>query len=232
MCGRFVRVPSVDEIVSTFRIEENLLDRDLRPSYNVAPSHAVPIVGQGEPRALSLAVWGFSAPWKGAGALVINARVETVFEKQSFRAHTAEGRCAIPMSGYYEWLTNADTKTRLGVGKRKVPFYIDAAEASPLRHGHMLVAAGLVRRDSSDSRCVMLTTTANDSVRQIHDRMPVLLDAGGLEEWLSGRSIPEMDIVLGGSINTLESSQASTRVNSVANNDPSVLEPDPPATLF
>jgi putative SOS response-associated peptidase YedK len=232
MCGRFVRVASVAEIVDSFDIVENDIERELRPSYNVAPSHMIPVVLQSQPRSLSEAVWGFKAPWKGAGALVINARVETVFEKQSFRSQTAAHRCVIPMSGYFEWLTNVATKSSLGVGRTKIPFFINAADDSPLKHRNLLAAAGLLRTDGEGSRCVMLTTAANESVSSIHDRMPVLLDARGLTEWLSERATPSMFDVLGGSTYPLDSMRASTRANSVSNNDPSVLEPDPPTTLF
>lgn len=232
MCGRFVRVAKVAEIIESFGIVENDIARELRPCYNVAPSHIIPVVEQGQPRSVSEAKWGFKAPWKGAGALVINARVETVFEKQSFRSQISANRCVIPMSGYFEWLTNEATKSSLGVGRTKIPFYIKAADGSPLSHGILLAAAGLVRTDDEGSRCVMLTTAANESVSSIHDRMPVLLDAKGLAEWLSERPIPSMDDVLEGGSCTLVSLRASTRVNSVSNNDPSVLDPDPPTTLF
>jgi putative SOS response-associated peptidase YedK len=225
-------VTTVEELIGSFDVAENLIESEIRPSYNVAPTHLLPIIGQGRPRVLSLAAWGFSAPWKGSSALVINARVETVFEKRTFRGHTAADRCVIPMSGYYEWLTNESTRTKLGVGKGKVPYCIRASDGSPIRHKRLIVAAGLRSNASEGSRCVMLTTAANESIESIHDRMPVLLDSDGLAEWLSERSVPSMDAVLQGSSYPLEFSRSSTRVNSVSNDDPSILEPDPPTTLF
>lgn len=232
MCGRFVRIARTSEIVDIFGVDQNLVDRELQPSYNVAPSHLIPVISQGRVRKLHLASWGFSAAWKGTNAVVINARAETVFVKQTFRHHTTQERCVIPMSGYYEWLTNETTKTRLGAGKRKIPYFIHATDGSPVNHGSMLAAAGLVRVFNDKPQCVMLTTAANGSVRSIHDRMPVLLGSGGIDEWLSESGVPLMDAVLSGALCELTFARASMRVNSAANNDDSLLQEDSPTTLF
>jgi putative SOS response-associated peptidase YedK len=204
----------------------------LPANYNIAPSQSVPILGQGEPRRLRLSTWGFPAPWKGAGSLVINARTETVFEKKTFRDHTSVGRCAIPMSGYYEWLTNQVTKREQDVGREKVPYFITANPGSPLWHGEFLVVAGLERRESQSSSCVMLTRVANDSVQSIHDRMPLLLDRHGLDEWLGGATSPNMSVVAAACSARLTSRRVSTRVNSVRNNGARLLEDDTPPSLF
>lgn len=218
--------------MSAFSVQKDSTTYPLRPSYNVAPSHIVPIVSGSVIRDLEETVWGFLAPWKGPNQLVKNARVESVFEKPTFRRFTAGGRCVIPMSGYYEWLTNEETNSRLGLGSGKHPFFISAQEGSPLRHDSLLAAAGLVSREHGEQRCVILTRSANASVAHIHDRMPVLLDQRGVGEWLSVSTEPEMGIVLGAGDEELRSSRASRDVNSVRNNSPRLLEPDAPETLF
>ena len=232
MCGRFVRVPGTSEIMSAFDVGQDMSPIAWKPSYNVAPSQIIPVLSGGAQRVLEGATWGFLAPWKGTGSLVINARVETVFEKPTFRRFTSSGRCVIPLTGYYEWLTNDETKTRLGVGPGKHPFFIRADERSPLRHGAMLGAAGLISREQGESRCVMLTRAANRSVVEIHDRMPLLLDGMAMGEWLGESSMPDLDVVMAASEVDLQASRASRLVNSVRNNSPSLLEPDEPDTLF
>jgi len=79
---------------------------------------------------------------------------------------------------------------------------------------------------------VMLTQSANSSIGHIHERMPVLLDGDGLEEWLGKSTAPDLAVVLGASEDTLQSAQASREVNSVRNNSPRLLEADAPETLF
>lgn len=232
MCGRFVRVPGTSEIMSAFHVGQDISPIAWKPSYNVAPSQIIPIVSGGVQRVLEGATWGFHAPWKGSGSLVINARVETVLEKPTFRRFTSGGRCVIPLTGYYEWLTNDETKSRLGLGPGKHPFFIRADVRSPLRHGAMLGAAGLISREKGESRCVMLTRAANGSVVEIHDRMPLLLDEIAMGEWLDPSSMPDLDRVVAASEVELQASPASHLVNSVRNNSPRLLEPDEPETLF
>jgi putative SOS response-associated peptidase YedK len=218
--------------MSAFSVSRDLTTRPFVPSYNVAPSHVVPVVFGSAERAVEEAVWGFLAPWKGPNSLVINARVESVLDKPTFRRFTAGGRCVIPLSGYYEWLTNEETKSRLGLGKGKHPFFISVDEDSPLRHDSMMAAAGLLSHERDEPRCVMLTRAANPSIEHIHDRMPLLLDQRGLEEWLGDNSFPDLEGILEASDVELRSSLASRRVNSVRNNSSDLLEPDAPETLF
>ncbi|MFM8866696.1 MAG: SOS response-associated peptidase [Ilumatobacteraceae bacterium] len=232
MCGRFVRVPSTTEIMTAFEVQTDRSEVTWKPSYNVAPSQRIPIVSGHHPRLLDCAVWGFHAPWKGPTSLVINARVESVFEKRTFRRFTSEGRCVIPLSGYYEWLTNEETKQDLGLGKGKFPFYITADDDSPLRHGSMMAAAGLISREDGESRCVLLTRSANQSIAWIHDRMPLLLDLEAMGEWLGPSPMPEIGTVVAASEVDLLATRASRSVNSVRNNSASLLEADEPDTLF
>lgn len=232
MCGRFVRVPGTAEIMSAFGVTEDHSTVSWKPSYNVAPSQYVPVVSGLRERVMESAIWGFHAAWKGPTSLVINARVESVWEKPTFKRFTSGGRCVIPLTGYYEWLTNVETKHRLGLGAGKHPFFITAAEGSPLRHGSLLAAAGLISHERNERRCVMLTRSANASVTEIHDRMPLLLDADAMGEWLGESPAPDMGLVLAASEDALQSRRVSRAVNSVRNDSPQLLEPDEPETLF
>lgn len=232
MCGRFVRVPGTAEIMAAFGVGADRSAVAWKSSYNVAPSQRIPVVSVDDERVLDRAVWGFLAPWKGPSSLVINARVESVFDKRMFRRFTSGGRCVIPLSGYYEWLTNEETRSGLGLGKGKHPFFITAGDDSPLRHGSMLGAAGLISREEGESRCVMLTRAASRSVVGIHDRMPLLLDGAAMGEWLGPTPMPDLDLVMAASEADLQATLASRAVNSVRNDSPRLLEPDEPETLF
>ena len=107
--------------------------------------------------------WGYQLP----GTLVINAKAETAPEKPLFRRSLAAHRCLIPATAFYEW----------DAGKRKYQF--------TLPEEPVLYMAGLFdRRGGEDCYCI-LTTAANDSMKPVHDRMPLILFRGEARQWLS-----------------------------------------------
>lgn len=108
--------------------------------------------------------WGF-IPVTGSG-LVINARAESAAEKSMFRNSILQRRCVIPASHFYEWNKN----------KEKVSFKRGDAP--------VLYMAGFYQRYEGGNRFVILTTAANESMRQVHDRMPVILEKQELEKWV------------------------------------------------
>lgn len=231
MCGRFVRVPSVEEIASSFVASHEERVDAYSPGYNVAPSQMIPVVTGGDNRRVADSVWGIAAAWKPS-TMVINARMETIHEKPMFKHLIGRGRCIVPMSGYYEWLTNEQTKRSMNLGSGKIPFFITAAPGSPLVHGRLLAAAGLLRNVDGRSSCVLLTRRANESVSNIHDRMPVLLDEEAIDEWLSTTEHPEIGLLEACGPYDLAPRRANTRVNNVRNQGPDLLEPEEPETLF
>jgi len=121
--------------------------------------------------------WGFKK-WDGKG-VIINARSETVETKGMFKHLLAVGRCVVPAGEYYEWKAE---------GKKKVKHFIkDAA-------GHILFMAGLYRDTPDGREFVILTKEAVGGAEKIHDRMPVLLRANQMEDWLGG-TLP-IDVVV------------------------------------
>jgi putative SOS response-associated peptidase YedK len=113
------------------------------------------------------------------GYKLINARAETVAEKPSFRSALKQRRCLIPASGFYEW-------QKQGTGGKQ-PYFI-----SP-REGELFSFAGLWERwhdpeGEEVETCTILTTTANDLMKPIHDRMPVILDPTTEGQWLDPRA--------------------------------------------
>ncbi|MFN2352167.1 MAG: SOS response-associated peptidase [Kiritimatiellia bacterium] len=176
MCGRFAcaKIP---------RIMTELFDvpppEDFTPEMNIAPSMSVCALRRAPDSSrpeFSLMRWGLLPPWtadlKIANRL-FNARAETVHEKPSFRDAFRRRRCLIPADGFYEWQKTAAGKT---------PYYI----SMPASH---MVFAGLWN-ERTDERgrplrtCTIITTAANDAIRPLHDRMPVILPATAWPIWM------------------------------------------------
>ena len=108
--------------------------------------------------------WGFSSP-AGSG-LLINARAETVRQKRTFADSVAGRRLLVPASGFYEW-DGAKTKYRF------------LAE-----DGGLILLAGIWRREADGDRYTILTTEANESMRPVHERMPVMVGAEEASAWI------------------------------------------------
>jgi putative SOS response-associated peptidase YedK len=175
MCGRFTLTASTERVVEFFGLAEVPV---LPPRYNIAPTQPVLAVrrdGADPPRAVLLR-WGLIPSWaKEAriGNQMINARSETAAEKPAFRTPLRRRRCLIPADGFYEWQK---------CGKSKQPYCIR-------RTGDRLFAfAGLWDRWQGDEgpveTCTILTTDANDLVRPIHERMPIILPESAFAGWL------------------------------------------------
>jgi putative SOS response-associated peptidase YedK len=184
-------------------------------------------------RELLTARWGLVPTWAkdpAIGARMINARVETAAEKPAFRQAFAKRRCLVPADGYYEWYTPTAGDAPRGRSGRPVkqPFYIHRADGAPLAMAGLLSwwRAG----DSDDWVLTMavLTTEAAPPLRQIHDRMPVLVDGAQWGRWLD----PQWDgagaigtVLVPGAGDELVADPVSTAVNSVRNNGPELIEP-------
>ena len=174
MCGRFNLTASGEEIAEAFDLDEV---PELAPRYNIAPTQPVAVVrldGTGGRRRLSELRWGLvpeGAPQTDRGH--INARSETAWQKPSFRDAFARRRCLIPATGFYEW-------KRTGARSRQ-PW------ALALRSGQPFAFAGLWEppaREGAPTTCAILTTEPNDLAREIHDRMPVILEPESYVGWL------------------------------------------------
>lgn len=137
----------------------------------IRPTAKAPVlVQEGAGTTPALMKWGYQLP----GTLVINARAETVPEKPLFRRSLGTQRCLIPATAFYEW----------DAGKRKYQF--------TLPEEPVLYMAGLFdRRGGEDCYCI-LTTAANDSMKPVHDRMPLILPRGEAKQWLSDSSNAEV----------------------------------------
>ena len=174
MCGRYLF--TAEQIGEIRHIAEEIDKKYNAGSWKpgeIFPSAKAPILlehgGNIEPE---LQTWGYRTP----KSLVINARAETAAEKPMFRESVAAGRCVVPPSGFYEW----DKQ------KRKYLFNLPGEGT--------LYMAGLYSVRDGKSRYVILTTDANESMREIHHRMPLVLHKEQVTPWLTD-SETTMDIL-------------------------------------
>lgn len=113
-----------------------------------------------------LFIWGF--PKFHSKGVIINSRAETAIDKPTFKRSLLERRCAIPSTGFYEWKQDAT--------KQKFRFNLPKSEN--------LYMAGIWNEFKDEKRFVILTTAANNSMVDIHNRMPVVLQKEKLEDWI------------------------------------------------
>ena len=232
MCGRFVRKTNALEISDIFSCS---LDTDELPiSFNVAPtSRVLGIINSvGGPSVVSFS-WGLIPRWApdaSRAASLINARIETVAEKPSFRDLVAQHRCVIPMDGYFEWKEQLRHDAMRPI---KQPYYFSARNQSRYSHRGVLAVAGLwtVWKDPNKSNgqvvhtAVALTTDANAMVSQIHHRMPVLLDPLGVSQWLDANNVKPLSQISAVDNEALVVCAVNTKVNSSRNNGSLLIEP-------
>ncbi len=177
MCGRFALKAPPRTIQQHFGLPETV---DLSPRYNIAPSQDVAVIrhlsGRGY-RQLDMLRWGLIPGWAKDMKIsyrMINARAETLAQKPAFRTAFKKRRCIIAADGFYEWLHS---------GKTKQPFFVH------MKNSAVFGFAGLWESWNSPEgsiveSCTVITTSANDLVRKIHDRMPVILHSARYEAWL------------------------------------------------
>lgn len=240
MCGRYATSQTSVDLTSQFEAGLVSLDAELEADYNVAPTKVAPLVvgrradGAADTapaeRELMQARWGLIPGWakdKSIGNRMINARAETLAEKPSFRRAFAKRRSLVPADGYYEWYT-ADEPPAAGGKPRKQPFFIRPKD------GTVLAMAGLhefwkdAEIDSWLVSFTIITTSAEDSVGHIHDRMPLFVEPDGWDAWLDPAPRPTeelLELLTPAAPGLLDAYAVSTAVNNVRNNGPELVAP-------
>ena len=218
MCGRYSLIADLGELARRFEFEGDWLE--FESSYNVAPTHNVLTVVGGEARRAGYMRWGLIPHWAKdhrIGSRMINARAETVAEKPSFRDSLRRRRCLVLADGFYEWQRN---------GKEKRPMRV------VMRSGEPFAFAGIwsVWKDPEGNRipsCAIITTTANDVLEPIHERMPVVLPREAEQFWLDP-SVEDpaaiTDVLNPAPDDAMNAYEVSSLVNSVANNRAEVTQ--------
>jgi putative SOS response-associated peptidase YedK len=223
MCGRAKLPQDVSEIKLDLAIDWDEID-DYRPRWNAAPTSQLPVVvSRGGQRVLTLMRWGLVPSWAksiAVGRATFNARAEDVRTRPAFRgAWRAGRRCLVIADAYYEW-RSAD----------KQPFAVALANRGPMTF------AGLwdswcnpqTKGDKPLKSFAILTTAANEMLRPLHDRMPVLLAPEHWPAWLGeiATSETELSAMLRPYLGAAMSAWAvDRRVGNVRNDGPDLLAP-------
>lgn len=213
MCGRFTLATTADQFNATYGLNVE----DLPARYNIAPTQPITVVtSHGLQRSLETMRWGLIPGWaKDAqiGNHCINARSETVFSKPAFSKAIMRHRCLIPASGFYEWTDH---------GKHAWLISKDSG---------LLTMAGIWEvwnsPDGPIHSCAILTSHATPQVSQIHDRMPLFLDATAFDSWLHADPFTpeELQVLVEAGQIPLKITEVSTRVNNVHEDDEELVKP-------
>lgn len=225
MCGRGSLTKVESELEQRF--DATFYSEDLEryqplPSFNIAPTHWHPVVPQDDSKHFRYFKWGLIPFWaKDAkiGSKMINARIETLTVKPSYRTALESRRCIVPMDGFYEW--------KKGEGRRKQPFRVG------VRGGGVFFMAGLYDhwKDPATSQLIssftIITMPANPFMESIHDRMPAMLLPEEESHWIQPdlTSDQALKLLQPYPDELMSAYPVSDAVNSVQHNDPSLILP-------
>jgi putative SOS response-associated peptidase YedK len=221
MCGRITQNLTSEEIAELFGADDEVQSPGNR--FNVAPTQNIlAVVERDEHRFVTTYRWGLIPPWAEnakIGVQMINARSETVADKPSFRTPFRKNRCIIPANAFYEWQR---------AGTTKVPHAIVRQDKRPLALAGLWTSWRDPATEEKVRSCTIITTTANQTLSSIHDRMPVILPDEVWDEWLdpANSDVPALQSLLVPSANdVVRAYRVSTLVNNVRNDSPELLVP-------
>jgi putative SOS response-associated peptidase YedK len=223
VCGRASLTTSPEELEEAFGLDAAPA---FSPRYNIAPSEPLLAVRSNPTggREAAFLRWGLVRPGSEDAKAPINLRIESA-TRGAMRSTLRERRCIVPLSGFYEWKR---------AGKARQPFNVRRKD------GKVFGVAGLWDRLESGGlepleSCLVLTTSANDVVKPIHDRMPVILEPASFERWLDPSSRDGAAILAAVRLlpeELMESYTVSPLVNKAGVEDPRCVEPAKPTVLW
>jgi len=226
VCGRYtLATPDLGQLRSRFAIREGL---EIRQRFNVAPGDDVlAVVQRGAQPEGAVLRWGLVPHWcsdpRELGVKTINARAETLQERPAYREAFAGRRCLIVADGFYEW--HAGT-----------PHWITRSDGEPFAFAGLWASWRPRGEEPVEPlrSCAIVTTAASDAVRDLHDRMPVILLPGDEPTWLAPDSSPEtLHAVLGAAREQrLVARPVSRNVNDAGHDAPDCLDPPEQTALF
>lgn len=214
MCGRFtLRRPGRIKFDAKRQTPPPLFE----PRFNIAPSQDIlTLMSDGAERVVVPARWGLIPSWSKEPKGIINARSETLDQRPSFNQSFASRRCLVPADGFYEWQRS---------GKSKQPYYFQ------MKDEDLFYFAGIWDEwrggEESITSCAIITTTPNELLETIHDRMPAILPATAHEAWLSGDTQPLelLSFLNPFPATAMTSYPVSQKVNSAKVEDAQLVEP-------
>ncbi len=217
MCGRFAFYSPSEAAAALFGVSGSM---PVEPRYNIAPTQFVAAIRDGEDneRELVMLRWGLVPSWAkdpSIGNRMINARAETVAEKPSFRAAYSRRRCIVLADGFFEWRRAGDAKT---------PYFISLASGEPFALGGLWESWHDPESGDAIQSAALITTEANDYMRTLHHRMPMILEADAANDWLGG----DRNMLEAAAENSppLRAWPVDRRVNNARNQGEELIEPD------
>lgn len=186
MCGNFALYSSVQAIKDYYKLLEEI--GEVEPREDIRPSMQVPVIviKQGN-RYLGFVKWGLIPYWakeKKIGYKLFNARSETVDTKPSFKQGFMRRRCLIPANGFYEWRKPDKQKFYLKLKDRELFSFAGIWEKWKSKEGELIPS------------CTILTCEPNETVKQVHNRMPVILNKEDEDIWLRSTDKGELKSLL------------------------------------
>lgn len=225
MVERYSITCDAEDVGSRFSVD---VPAFYRPHYNAAPTQLLPVITSTSPQGVSLFFWGIPPSWaknRTVSEKVINLKAEALKEKPSLRKVILRRRCLIPADGFYAWKRSGK--------KTLIPYRVVAAS------GALFAFAG-VWEDFEDgeggeqSTFILLTRPSDEQVRPITDRMPLILPRDAEKIWLTSAAEESvlLDVLDRASGEQLSAYTVSPRINTIAEDVPSLIAPAPPADQF
>jgi putative SOS response-associated peptidase YedK len=221
MCGRYTQTTDLETLKKRFGFVVSGVR--LEPRYNIAPSQEAPVVVREDEKILKIMRWGLVPYWakdESIGYKMINARAETLTQKPSFKKSLKEKRCLVLADGFYEWRKTEKKGVKIPmrfVLKSREPFALAGLwDVWQKPDGKLLLSFTII------------TTEANDLMREVHDRMPVILRREYEDMWLDPdlKYVDKLLPLLAPyPSDMMEGYEVSTLVNSPKNDTPECIKP-------
>jgi len=218
MCGRYSFAPDLKIVNEHYDITVN--DNEIEQNYNCAPSQMLPVVSNDAPDKFSLFRWGLIPFWakdKSIGNKLINARAETIAKKPSFRTSFKRRRCLIPADAFYEWRKEPGTKN-------KIPYRIFLTD-QPLFSMAGIWDQWKNPEGETIRSFSIITSSPNELMKEIHQRMPVILSKEAEMEWLKSDDQNQLlELLQPYPAKLMDAYRISELVNSPRNNSKEIVK--------
>jgi len=170
MCGRFYLDVDFEELIAKYGYFENI-EWDLK-NPEIFPTNDISVIVDDGKAKLTQMKWGFTPSF--AKLPLINARAESCLEKSTFRNAVLSGRCIVPASGYFEWMGEKGHKTKFKICSEKEKIISMAGIFASFRNEEGIL----------ENKVTLLTTNAHDSIKEIHHRMPLIVEGDMEKLWM------------------------------------------------
>src|SRR5699024_5819108 len=219
MCGRYTLLAEAVEILREFGLSSPIKNEET--SYKLAPGkNVLAIIHDGEEKRAGYLKWGLVPSWAKdprIGYKMINARSETADQKPSFKDLMARKRCLIVADSFYEWKKTDDSNQHKRIKLQDRRMFVFASLCDKWQQG-----------DEQLFTCTMLTKDANDFMRDIHHRMPIILPKDMEDEWITPRQIQPArakQFIQQINMDEMKAYDVDTYVNAAKNNDEACIAP-------